>query len=157
MNKDRKNIIIVAVSIIVSGIVLYFAAVPGSISSIIDELNRPMVTEDSLNKTTKYKHTAPVEEDGTTHNITSDGTKYDVLSEEQKEVVEIIESAFNLMEPSSRDMIQIFYQGAIDDDTFSFNINRYFREFYETKGYGVIRMEDTCDENGMFNVLISKY
>lgn len=154
MKKDVKNIIIAVVAIVLSGAILYimpFASAVFQIQKAGNELIREQQKENQ-----NYNRT-PVEDDGTTHNITSDGSKYDILSDEQKQVVEIIESALIMMESGDSDTIPVAYQGAIGDETFSFNINRYFREHYEAKGLGVVRMEDECDSNGIFQVYLTKY
>lgn len=161
MKKDTKNIIIAIVAIVLSGAILYIMPFAGAVFQIQkagNELIREQQKENqNYNRTPVENNETPVEDDGTTHNITSDGSKYDILSDEQKQVVEIIESALAMMESGDSDTIPVAYQGAIGDDTFSFNINRYFREHYEAKGLGVVRMEDECDSNGIFQVYLTKY
>lgn len=157
--KDTKNIIIAVVAILFSGVLLYtlpLAKDLWEIQHLGNELMKEQYRDEIKNNRTTDNGT-PIEDDGTTHNITSDGSKYDILSDEQKQVVEIIESALVMMESGDSDTIPVAYQGAIGDDTFSFNINRYFREHYEAKGLGVVRMEDECDSNGIFQVYLTKY
>ena len=157
--KDTKNIIIAVVTILFSGVLLYtlpLAKDLWEIQHLGNELMKEQYRDEIKNNRTTDNGT-PIEDDGTTHNITSDGSKYDILSDEQKQVVEIIESALAMMESGDSDTIPVAYQGAIGDETFSFNINRYFREHYEAKGLGVVRMEDECDSNGIFQVYLTKY
>lgn len=159
MKKDTKNIIIAIVAIVFSGVLLYtlpLAKDLWEIQHLGNELMKEQYRDEIENNRTTDNGT-PVEDDGTTHNITSGGSKYDILSDEQKQVVEIIESALVMMESGDSDTIPVAYQGAIGDDTFSFNINRYFREHYEAKGLGVVRMDDECDPNGVFQVYLTKY
>lgn len=153
MKKSSKNAIVIIVSVILSVVVLYvitFGQDLLDIQLLGLAYQQQQNAEDNKTSTT-------VEDDGTTHNITDDGSKYDILSDEQKQVVEIIESALVIMESGDSDTIPVAYQGAIGDETFSFNINRYFREHYEAKGLGVVRMDDECDPNGVFQVYLTKY
>jgi hypothetical protein len=159
MKKDMKNIIIAVVAIVVSGVLLYTIPIAKDLWEI-QHLGNELIKEqyrDEIKNNRTTNNGTPVEDDGTTHNITNDGSKYDILSDEQKQVVEIIESALIMMESGDSDTIPVAYQGAIGDETFSFNINRYFREHYEAKGLGVVRMEDECDSNGIFQVYLTKY
>lgn len=148
---STTNAIVIIVAVIVSAVVLY--VISGNDLHKLQKLG----SAPSGQSVEDRKPSAPIEDDGTTHNITDDGSKYDILSDEQKQVVEIIESALVIMEPGDSDTIPVAYQGAIGDETFSFNINRYFREHYEAKGLGVVRMDDECDPNGVFQVYLTKY
>lgn len=150
---STTNALVMIVAVIVSAVVLY--VVSGNDLHKLQNLGSAPSTGQSVED--KKIPSAPIEDDGTTHNITDDGSKYDILSDEQKQVVEIIESALVIMEPGDSDTIPVAYQGAIGDETFSFNINRYFREHYEAKGLGVVRMDDECDPNGVFQVYLTKY
>lgn len=151
--KSSKNAIVIIVSVILSVVVLYVITFG---QDLLDIQLLGLAYQQQQNAEDN-KTSTPVEDDGTTHNITDDGSKYDILSDEQKQVVEIIESALVIMEPGDSDTIPVAYQGAIGDETFSFNINRYFREHYEAKGLGVVRMDDECDPNGVFQVYLTKY
>jgi hypothetical protein len=153
MKKSSKNAIVIIVSVILSVVVLYVITFG---QDLLDIQLLGLAYQQQQNAEDN-KTSTPVEDDGTTHNITDDGSKYDILSDEQKQVVEIIESALVIMEPGDSDTIPVAYQGAIGDETFSFNINRYFREHYEAKGLGVVRMDDECDPNGVFQVYLTKY
>lgn len=149
---STTNAIVILVAVIVSAVVLYVIS-----GNDLHKLQKLGSAPSSGQSVEDRKPSAPIEDDGTTHNITDDGSKYDILSDEQKQVVEIIESALVIMEPGDSDTIPVAYQGAIGDETFSFNINRYFREHYEAKGLGVVRMDDECDPNGVFQVYLTKY
>lgn len=153
MKKSSKNAIVIIVSVILSVVVLYVITFG---QDLLDIQLLGLAYQQQQNAEDN-KTSTPVEDDRTTHNITDDGSKYDILSDEQKQVVEIIESALVIMEPGDSDTIPVAYQGAIGDETFSFNINRYFREHYEAKGLGVVRMDDECDPNGVFQVYLTKY
>ena len=153
MKKSSKNAIVIIVSVILSVVVLYVITFG---QDLLDIQLLGLAYQQQQNAEDN-KTSTPVEDDGTTHNITDDGGKYDILSDEQKQVVEIIESALVIMESGDSDTIPVAYQGAIGDETFSFNINRYFREHYEAKGLGVVRMDDECDPNGVFQVYLTKY
>lgn len=153
MKKSSKNAIVIIVSVILSVVVLYVITFG---QDLLDIQLLGLAYQQQQNAEDN-KTSTPVEDDGTTHNITDDGSKYDILSDEQKQVVEIIESALVIMESGDSDTIPVAYQGAIGDETFSFNINRYFREHYEAKGLGVVRMDDECDPNGVFQVYLTKY
>ena len=149
---STTNAIVIIVAVIISAVVLYVIS-----GNDLHKLQKLGSSPSSGQSVEDRKTSAPIEDDGTTHNITDDGSKYDILSDEQKQVVEIIESALVIMEPGDSDTIPVAYQGAIGDETFSFNINRYFREHYEAKGLGVVRMDDECDPNGVFQVYLTKY
>lgn len=151
---STTNAIVMIVAVIVSAVVLYVITFGHDLLEL-QKLGLALSSGQSVED--KKTPSAPIEDDGTTHNITDDGSKYDILSDEQKQVVEIIESALVIMEPGDSDTIPVAYQGAIGDETFSFNINRYFREHYEAKGLGVVRMDDECDPNGVFQVYLTKY
>lgn len=153
MKKEVKTIITIMAGIIVSAVILYVI----SFGQDLLDIQLLGLAYQQQQNAEDNKTSTPVEDDGTTHNITDDGSKYDILSDEQKQVVEIIESALVIMEPGDSDTIPVAYQGAIGDETFSFNINRYFREHYEAKGLGVVRMDDECDPNGVFQVYLTKY
>lgn len=153
MKKSSKNAIVIIISVILSVVVLYVI----SFGRDLLDIQLLGLAYQQQQNTEDNKTSTPVEDDGTNHNITDDGSKYDILSDEQKQVVEIIESALVIMEPGDSDTIPVAYQGAIGDETFSFNINRYFREHYEAKGLGVVRMDDECDPNGVFQVYLTKY
>lgn len=153
MKKSSKNAIVIIVSVILSVVALYVITFG---QDLLDIQLLGLAYQQQQNAEDN-KTSTPVEGDGTTHNTTDDGSKYDILSDEQKQVVEIIESALVIMEPGDSDTIPVAYQGAIGDETFSFNINRYFREHYEAKGLGVVRMDDECDPNGVFQVYLTKY
>lgn len=153
MKKEVKTIITIMAGIIVSAVILYVI----SFGQDLLDIQLLGLAYQQQQNAEDNKTSTPVEDDGTTHNITDDGSKYDILSDEQKQVVEIIESALVIMESGDSDTIPVAYQGAIGDETFSFNINRYFREHYEAKGLGVVRMDDECDPNGVFQVYLTKY
>lgn len=153
MKKEVKTIITIMAGIIVSAVILYVI----SFGQDLLDIQLLGLAYQQQQNAEDNKTSTPIEDDGTTHNITDDGSKYDILSDEQKQVVEIIESALVIMEPGDSDTIPVAYQGAIGDETFSFNINRYFREHYEAKGLGVVRMDDECDPNGVFQVYLTKY
>lgn len=153
MKKEVKTIITIIAGIIVSAVILYVI----SFGQDLLDIQLLGLAYQQQQNAEDNKTSTPVEDDGTTHNITDDGSKYDILSDEQKQVVEIIESALVIMESGDSDTIPVAYQGAIGDETFSFNINRYFREHYEAKGLGVVRMDDECDPNGVFQVYLTKY